>query len=329
MKIFARLCLCLASILLLLFIMTSCKKENHNRVIIYSCLESFRNQDLLEQLQKDLPDINVNIQSLSTGKVASKLKAEGTNCEGDIIIGLDTAYSESLKEYYEHLTDYDNSHYLEEFKIPGKEYAVWERYGGCVVVNTALLSEKGLPEPQSYNDLLKPEYKNLIVMPDPKSSGTGYLFLENIVNNLGEEEAFNYFDQLVDNIIFFTASGSGPVKLLIQGEAAIGLGLTFTIVQEINNGMPFKVIYFEEGSPYNTSSMAMLKDRKNAAETKIVFDYLYQNFIFRDKTLFSPEPIFNEQQITIPNYPASIKYGNMAGINDITRKENLLKHWRY
>ena len=157
----------------LLFNLCGCARRDGQRVVIYSCLESFRNQDMIEQLQKDLPHITVNVQSLSTGKVASKLKAEGTKSEGDIIIGLDTAYSESLKDYLEPLNGYDDSLYLDEFKIPGREYAIWERYGGCIVVNEALLVEKGLPEPTCYEDLLKPEYKNLIVMPDPKSTGTG------------------------------------------------------------------------------------------------------------------------------------------------------------
>lgn len=313
----------------LLFNLCGCARRDSQRVVIYSCLESFRNQDMIEQLQKDLPHISVNVQSLSTGKIASKLKAEGTKSEGDIIIGLDTAYSESLKDYLEPLNGYDDSLYLDEFKIPGREYAIWERYGGCIVINEALLAEKGLPEPTCYEDLLKPEYKNLIVMPDPKSTGTGYLFLENMVNFMGEDEAFDYLDKLVENIIFFTASGSGPVNLLIQGEAAIGLGLTFTVVQEINNGMPFKIIYFDEGSPYNTSSFAMLRDRDNSKDVAAVFSYLYNHFIYRDKALFSPEPIFKNQTITIPNYPQNIVYGDMKDINDIKHKENLLKRWRY
>ncbi len=34
---------------------------------------------------------------------------------------------------------------------------------------------KGVAIPQSYGDLIKAEYKGLIVMPNPASSGTGFL----------------------------------------------------------------------------------------------------------------------------------------------------------
>ena len=84
------------------------------------------------------------------------------------------------------------------------------------------LEEKNLAVPTSYADLLKPEYKGLVSMPNPKSSGTGYMFLKSLVNAWGEEEAFAYFDQLAENILQFTSSGSGPVNALVQGEAAIG-----------------------------------------------------------------------------------------------------------
>ncbi|MEG1630213.1 MAG: ABC transporter substrate-binding protein, partial [Erysipelotrichaceae bacterium] len=102
-----------------------------------------------------------------------------------------------------------------------------------------ILKKHHLQAPKTYEDLLKPEYKGLVAMPDPKSSGTGYFFYKNLVNNWGEEKTIEYIDKLSKNIKQFTESGSGPVKMLIQGEIAVGLGLTFQGVNELNNGNPF------------------------------------------------------------------------------------------
>ena len=67
------------------------------------------------------------------------------------------------------------------------------------------LKEKNLSKPTSYEDLLKPEYKGLISMPNPKASGTGYMFLKSLVNEWGEEKTFSYFDKLTPNVLQYTS----------------------------------------------------------------------------------------------------------------------------
>ena len=80
-------------------------------------------------------------------------------------------------------------------------------------------------------------------MPNPKASSTGYMFLKAFVNSMGEEEAFAYFDSLYPNMLSFTSSGSGPVNALVQKEAAIGLGMTFQAVNEINKGSNLQILF--------------------------------------------------------------------------------------
>lgn len=60
----------------------------------------------------------------------------------------------------------------------------------------------------------------MISMPNPKASGTGYIFYLNLVNEWGEEKTLAYFDSLAENIsgAGFTSSGSGPVQALKMGE---------------------------------------------------------------------------------------------------------------
>ena len=71
------------------------------------------------------------------------------------------------------LSSYDTSIYTEDV-VSSKYYLPELRTGGAVIINTEVLAENNLPKPTCYEDLLKPEYKGLISMPDPKSSGTGY-----------------------------------------------------------------------------------------------------------------------------------------------------------
>ena len=132
-----------------------------------------------------------------------------------------------------------------------------------------------------------------------------------------------------NNIKQFSESGSGPIKLLIQGEVGIGLGLTFQAVTQINSGSPFQIIYPPEGSPYSLTGTGLMKKSADNPEVKEVFNFIINDFLVYDKQHFSPEPILENQENTIENYPQHIKYADMQGISDIKEKEKLLELWKY
>ena len=66
----------------------------------------------------------------------------------------------------------------------------------------------------------------------------------------------------------FTSSGAGPVNALVQGEAAIGLGITVHAVIVINNGADLKIKFFDEGSPYALYGIAMLEGSQHKKPVK-------------------------------------------------------------
>ncbi len=300
-------------------------------IVICSSLEQFRNDELQEQLSEEFPHYNVIVTYMSTGKAAAKIYAEGETTEVDIIAGLETGYMNNIKgeladisgmsriPYVEGLTPADN----------GNLWVTWERQAGAIIVNTEILKKHGLEAPKTYDDLLKPEYKGLVAMPDPKSSGTGYFFYKNWVNIWGEEKTLEYVDKLYPNLKQFTESGSGPIKLLKQGEIAVGLALTFQGINEINDGQPFEIIFPPEGSPYSLTGSAIVKDHQDKKGVSEVFDYIANEFLKYDKEYFSPETIYEGQVNNIENYPQNITYADMTGIQDYSQKERLLSIWKY
>lgn len=315
-------------LLTLISILTGCG-ESKEDVLILSSSEDFRNSHFIELLNEEFPDYNVQVQYMSTGTAGAKLKAEGVETDCDIIIGLETGYLYQNASNLAILSDYNTDDFVEE-ALPDEEiFLPWERYSGCIAIREDILEEKGLAIPTSYDDLLKPEYKNLISMPSPKASGTGYMFLLSLVNARGEKEAFEYFDKLADNVLHFTQSGSGPVNDLIQGEVAIGLGMTFQAVSEINKGVDIKLHHFEEGEPSTFTGFAMIEGRDNNPAVKEVFDYIYNELVYIDKELFSPEQIFKSQTNNVPNYPKNMNYADMYTENPIETKEHLLGNWQH
>ena len=299
-----------------------------NKVVIYSGAEEYRNEYFMKRLTEEFPQYEIVIEYMPTGNLAAKLAAEGTDTDMDIFYDLDFSYAGLVEQYLADVSAYDQSIYVDDCKVENARYLAATRNGGAVIINPAVLEAKGIAEPTSYADLLKPEFKNLISMPSPKSSGTGYMFVKNLVNTWGEDEAFDYFDKLAENVLQFTSSGSGPVNALIQGEVAVGLGMTAQAVTAINDGADLKILFFEEGSPYSLYGYAVPEGKQNRHAVVDVFNFFYTTLVLEDKELYYPEQVFVGQVNNVENYPTDIPYGDMSG-NTTEEKTRLLENWEY
>ena len=298
-------------------------------VLIYTSAEDYSIENLQKRLDAQFPEYNIIVEYLPTGNHAAKLSAEGTSTECDIIFNLEYSYLEKLAAggVLADLSEYDRSVYLED-TVVSDNYIIESRNGGGIIINTQVLAQKGLPVPTSYKDLLKPEYKGLISMPNPKSSGTGYMFLKSLVNAWGEDAAFSYFDSLSENVLQYTSSGSGPVNALVQGEVAIGLGMTSQAALQITAGAPLKIVFFEEGAPYSLYGQSIVKGKETKEAVKRVFDYMVSTYSYENNEKFVPEKIFKDIDCSLPNYPTNITYSDMSN-DTIAEKERLLAKWRY
>lgn len=334
-QIVIRLASLVMGTVMILLAMVSCSKSsggknNDDKIVIYSSAEDYRNEFVLNMLKEEFPEYDIQIEYYTTGDLAAKLKAEGKDTECDFILELESAYLEALGDTICTLDDIvDFSVYTEDLVPASHRYVPWIRMSGCIIVNRTALEKEGLPVPQSYDDLLKPEYKNMISMPNPKSSGTGYIFLLNMVNERGEDAAFAYFDQLAENVLQFTSSGSGPLQAVTSGEANIGLGMTFQAANEITNGAEIEILFFEEGAPYTAYSSAVIEGRQNDEKVREVFEYFVNVVTPEDKKLYAPEQIYKDKTYEIENFPSGIVYGDMTGIFDINIKEKLLDKWNH
>ena len=309
--------------------LSGCGKKG-TTVVIYSSDEDYINEYFLERLEEQFPDYDIQIEYLSTGENAALLKTEGKDTACDIVWGLEVGYLDNMTDLLADIGDYSKDHYVEDMQMGGKKYLVAHRYSGCIVVNTDMLEDKGLAKPTCYEDLLKPEYKNLIAMPNPKSSGTGYIYLKSLVNAWGEDKAFDYFEKLSKsgNMMQFTSSGSGPINLLVQGEIAIAMGMTSQAVIEQNNGQPFEILFFEPGAPYTACGYGIIEGKQDNKAVKEVFDFFYNTLVQEEKDKFLPETIFKGQEMKVEGYPTDIPYADMAG-NTADEKTRLLGKWIY
>lgn len=311
--------------LFILLITTGCSKKA-GQVVIYTSMEENRNKALKEQLAEKFPDKDIVVQYLSTGNSAAKIKNEGTNVEADIVLDLETAHMVDLEENFADLSSFDTSIYLDGVNKSNR-YLTWTKYTMALVIDKNYFDKHNLSVPKTYDDLLKSEYKNLIAIPDPKTSGTGYAFYLNAVNIMGEDKAIEFFKKLKNNLREFTTSGSGPTNLLKQGEIAIAMGMTSQGVEAINEGYNFKIISLKTGAPYNTTSFGIIKGRENKENVREVFEWLMNDFGKYDKEYFLPDKILKNQEVKVKNYPTNLKDAKMDGIDSVSVKQDLISKW--
>ena len=311
-------------ILLILPLLTGCGKKE--KVVIYTSMEEERNQKLTEMVKEEFPELNVVVQYMATGNSAAKIKNEGTKVEADIVLDLETAHMKDVQDNFADLSLFDTSFYLDGINT-SNNYLTWVKYTMNLIIDNKYFEEHNLDIPKTYDDLLKSEYKDLIAMPDPKTSGTGYAFYLNAVNIMGEDKAIEYFKKLKNNLREFTTSGSGPTNLLKQGEVAIALGMTAQGVEAINAGYDFSIVELETGSPYNTTSCGIIKGREKDDNVVKVFNWLISDFGKYDKENYMPDKILKDQENKMKNYPENLKDADMTGIDSTETKDTLIEKW--
>lgn len=327
----------IAIIALLCLLVTSSALAASDRVVIYTAAEDERIAYLQEKLDAQFPDTEIVIQSLGTGQLLSKLQAEGSNSDCDIFYDLEVVNAEIIlnanPDLFVDLSDYDFSIY--DSSVTGytdrhHKYAVNGKTYGAFLVNTKILEEKGLDVPATYEDMLKPEYAELISMPNPKSSGTGYSYYNGMVTVLGQEEGLTYFESLNPNIKEYTTSGSAPAKAAVRGDVAIAYGLLWQCVNYANENEGLIVVVPEQGLAYDLFTMGMISGHETKPAVKEVFTFLYNELNKPQCAMFNPDIIYVDMPAAeIPNYPTGFGEITMEGMFDFEYKQDLLDQWEY
>jgi iron(III) transport system substrate-binding protein len=245
-------------------------------ITAYTSLEEDDVRVYLDEFAKSHPDIQVNVLRLSTGDLGARMLAEGSNPQHDVIWGwavtqmADPRILEMLEPYEPAGIDEVKT----EFKDSENRWFATTGYFAGFCVNNPILEQLGLPMPTSWEDLLNPVYKGHIVVPNPASSGTGYLQIASILQMKGEEEGWKFLEALDGNIAQYIKSGSKPCRAAAAGEYAIGASFAFSAVKLIMEGYPITLVVPSEGAGYEMEVTGLMKTSDNKGDVKQFMDWL-------------------------------------------------------
>jgi iron(III) transport system substrate-binding protein len=168
------------------------------------------------------------------------------------------------------------------FKDPSGYWTAIDLYAAALVPNTKVLEQKNMPMPKGWNDLLNPVYKGALIMPNPASSGTGFLQVASLLVLLDpdyknkpveQNKAWDFLKQLDKNMGQYIKSGSKPAKLTAAGEYAVGASFAFVYSSLKKKGFPVALVMPQEGAGFELEANALLKGAKHEAAAKKFLDW--------------------------------------------------------
>ncbi len=223
--------------------------------------------------------ITVNYVRMSSGEALARIQAEKDNPQFDIWWGgpLDSfvaAKGQGLLEAY-NSPNYKNLLDDKKFKDADNFWVgIYVGSLGFATNTNWLAANPGAKPPESWDDLLKPEFKGQIMVAHPSTSGTSYTALATVLQMRGDAAGWEYIQQYAGQIAQYTKSGAAPAKFVGQGEAAVGIVFSHDIVNEIdNNKQPLVLTFPKEGTGWEIGGMGIIKGAKHPQAAKQWFDW--------------------------------------------------------
>jgi len=228
---------------------------------------------------QELYGIKTSYQRLSTGEVQAKIEEEGENVSADVWFGgTNNPYDEAAaKGLLDNSYVPANAAHLtsDMYKNPdGYWYGIYTGILGFMV-NKDELERMNLEAPQTWDDLLKEEYKGLIWLSNYNTAGTAKLVVNTMLQMKGKEEGIAYLKELDKNIQVYTKSGSGPSKNVGTGECVIGIGFLHDgIYQIVDNGYEnIQLIIPQDGTTCEIGPVAIFNHAKHPNAAKLFMEY--------------------------------------------------------
>ncbi|MGE4318501.1 MAG: putative 2-aminoethylphosphonate ABC transporter substrate-binding protein [Deferribacterales bacterium] len=320
-------------LLMLMALLTFAMSAMAGEITVYTALEDDQYPVYLESFKQQHPEIKLNIVRDSTGIITARLLAEKANPQADVVWGL-AATSLLVLDNQKLLAPYAPKgveRVMPQFKDKAKTPA-WvgiDAWMTSFTVNTAEMQKRGLPVPTGYADLIKPEYKGLITMPNPASSGTGFLTVSAWLQLFKGKKGWDYMEKLHQNIALYTHSGSKPSKMAATGEYPIGISFGYRGLTEMKKGAPVTVVFPKEGSGWDLEANALIKKKNISADAKAFLDWAISDTVMTEYNK-------NFAIVTVKNnnpVPAGYVANPLKQIikNDFswaaTNRDSILKEW--
>jgi iron(III) transport system substrate-binding protein len=238
-------------------------------LIVYSAGPKPLSSALAEGFTKKT-GIEVQLFQSNSGKVMARYEAEKSNPQVDVIVSASWGDAITLDESGD-LLAYTSPNAA---KVPA-----WLKTGSYVAQGAAALAlvyntESGVTPPQQWSDLTKPEYKDLVTMPDPAESGSALSLVQGLVAKKGDAAWQMFADLHANGMILPGANAAALNPVLQNAKAAVFGAVDYIVLGQKAKGEKIEVVFPSEGTVLAPRPMMIVKTSKHAEVAKQFIDYM-------------------------------------------------------
>ena len=225
---------------------------------------------LIEQLAAGFTEetgIAVEVFQATTGNIMARIEAEAANPVVDVLISAswDTA------------TDFAERGWLVPYASPNAATVPdFLRTDTAVAQGVAALAiawnpASGTPRPTEWADLARPEYKDLVTLPDPAQSGSAF----ELVSALSAGGDMSLFESLAENGAIVAGANAEALNPVLQGaKAAVFGAVDYISLNGMAKGESIEVIFPAGGTVIAPRPVMILNWSQNQDEAKAFVDYV-------------------------------------------------------
>ncbi|WP_411337465.1 extracellular solute-binding protein [Ruminococcus gauvreauii] len=227
--------------------------------------------------------IKVNYVRMSQGEMMTRIQAEAGNPQASIVMGhTDDAYvtlmEAGLLESYQspELENIPDDFKLKDANV---DASCWNPYFCSlygIACNTEVFEANHLEYPDTWDDLLKPEYQGQITMPHPTTSGVGLLVLNMTLQWRGEDAGWDWLKELDKNVTQYAKGSSASMMAVNLGEAAMTVTPPSEVLNAQDQGYPVEMVILDDVNGFTQSGLSLIKNLKEEerANAQLFIDWM-------------------------------------------------------
>lgn len=232
--------------------------------------------DALVEAFQERTDVTINVFAGTTGEVTAKIKAEEANPQADVVYLASWGAAEKQSE----------AGALESYKPENIDAANpdWNASDGtfhgrdgsalALVANSDVVTEM----PSDWEDLADEKYKDQVIMPDPRESGTAADLIAAMVSKWGEEKTWSLFDKLFDNGMIVQGANGPALDQVTSGSKGIVLGgVDYSAYSAQEKGEPIEVVIPVSGTTVTPRPVMILKSSDNVEAARAFVDFMFSD----------------------------------------------------
>ncbi|MCS6932450.1 MAG: extracellular solute-binding protein [Acetobacteraceae bacterium] len=211
-----------------------------------------------------------NVFQATTGRVMARLEAERANPIADVVISASWSSARDLKAQNLLLPYLPAAAAAVPPALKDGHYVAQAVSGLGIVWN----SRSGTPRPAEWDDLARPEFRNLVTLPDPAQSGSNFDLIAGLLAARGDA-AWELFAALRRNGAIVAGANQQALNPVLQGAKAAVFGAVDYIALEARaRGESVEVIFPASGTVIAPRPAMILASSRNQEAARRFLDYM-------------------------------------------------------